>query len=170
MNNRKYKTNPEILLEQGKEILKGNIDDDEYRLRVFAVNMVLNGTPASQVGACAGVTKATVTNWVRAVDENGFDALHTKPRPGRPSTLSKEQYDEIDKALQKDISGEDFKVWNGPNLSVYIKKKYGVQVSVRQCQRLLHALGYALIRPQVYPSKGSEDTLKREEFKKNARK
>lgn len=59
MNTRKYSTNPEVLLEQGKAILSST-DESRFHFRVFAVNMVLSGCPASQVSDMAGVSKATV--------------------------------------------------------------------------------------------------------------
>ena len=149
--------------------------------RVFAVNMVLAGTPASQVGASAGYTKAAVTGgasagytkaavtgWVKTADEQGFEALRLQQRAGRPSKLTSDQLKEIDQDLQKDPKTLGFKVWDGPTLSSYIKSKYEVDISVRQCQRLFRNLGYSRIRPQPYPSKGYEDTEEREAFKKNA--
>ena len=166
MNNRKYKTDPEILLEQGKEIMSSS-DEAKYHFRVFAVNMVLSGTPASQVGGYAGYTKAAVTGWVKTADEVGFEALHTKSRPGCPKKLTDEQYDKIDAALQKDPKEYGYKVWDGPSLSNFIKKQFDVDLCVRQCQRLLNALGYSRIRPQTYPSKGYEDTEEREDYKQN---
>ena len=45
MNNRKYHTAPEILLAQGQAIMSTS-DESKYLFRVFAVNMVLAGTPA----------------------------------------------------------------------------------------------------------------------------
>ena len=165
MNAREYKTDPTKLLEQGKAIMSAN-DDSRYLFKVFAVNMVLSGTPASQVGAYAGYTKASVTSWVKAVDEKGFESLRAKTHSGRPSKLTDQQRSEIDNALQRDPKEQGYKVWDGPSLSDYIEKEYRVTLSVRQCQRLLHSLGYSLIRPQTYPSKGYEDTVERIEFKK----
>lgn len=169
MNNRKYNNDPDELLNQGKEIMSSS-DDSKYYFRVFAVNMVLAGTPASAVGKSGGVSKAAVTGWVKTADEIGFEALHTKSRPGRPRKLSESQYDEIDKALQNDPKEHGINVWDGPSLASYIKDTFDVSLSVRQCQRLLHSLGYSKIRPQTYPSKGYEDTEERENFKKNAKK
>ena len=146
MNNRKYHTNPDELLAQGQAIMSSS-DEARYLFRVFAVNMVLAGTPASQVGASAGFTKAAVTGWVKTVDEQGFEAL-------RPH-------------LQDDPNDHGFKIWDGPALSAYIKAKYDIEIGVRQCQRLFHRLGYSRIRPQPFPSKGYEDTEEREAFKKN---
>ena len=155
MNLRKYNTDPAILLEQGKAIMTSS-DESKYLFRVFAVNMVLSGTPASQVGASAGYTKAAVTGWVKTVDEKGFEAL-------RPSD---QQLKEIDTVIQTDPKEHDLKVWDGPSLSAYIKSQYGVDISIRQCQRLFRNLGYSHIRPQPYPSKGNEDTEERNAFKK----
>lgn len=72
--------------------------ESKFLFRVFAVNMVLASTPASQVGASAGFTKAAVTGGVKTADEKDFDALRTQQRSGRPSKLNAEQLEEIDKA------------------------------------------------------------------------
>lgn len=166
MNTRKYNTNPEVLLEQGKAIMSAS-DESRFHFRVFAVNMVLSGCPASQVSAMAGVSKAAVTGWVKKADEQGFDALRSKRHPGRTPKLTTEQCAAIDSALRTDPKEFGFKVWDGPSLSSYIDSTFGVQISVRQCQRLFHNLGYSRIRPQPYPSKGYEDSEEREAFKKS---
>ena len=166
MNARKYSTDPKILLEQGKAIMSSS-DESVFLFRVFAVNMVLSGTPASQVGASAGFTKAAVTGWVKTVDEKGFEALRPQKRPGRPSKLTEQQLKELDTVIQTDPKEYGLKVWDGPSLSSYIKAKYSVDIGVRQCQRLFRTLGYSRIRPQPYPSKGYEDTEERKAFKKN---
>lgn len=98
MNNRKYHTAPEALLAQGQAIMSSS-EESKYLFRVFAVNMVLSGTPASQVGASAGFTKAAVTGWVKTVDEQGFEALRPRQRAGRPSKLTEDQLKEIDLML-----------------------------------------------------------------------
>ena len=166
MNIRKYNTNPEVLLEQGKAIMSST-DEARFHFKDFAVNMVLSGCPVSQISTRAGVSKVAVAGWVKTVDEQGFDALRSKQRSGRPPKLSAEQCAAIDSALQSDPKDFGFKVWDGPSLSSYISNSFGVQISVRQCQRLFHDLGYSRIRPQPYPSKGYEDSEEREEFKKN---
>lgn len=169
MNKRKYKNNPEELLNQGKAILSSS-DESRFHFRVFAVNLVLSGFSAAEIGKMAGVSKAAVTSWVKAVDENGFDALRSKGHAGRPSRLTDEQRKTIDLALQSDPNEYGYKLWDGPSLSAYISSTFGITLGVRQCQRLFHDLGYSLIRPQPYPSKGHEDTEERKRFKKNAQK
>lgn len=166
MNFRKYKSDVKELIEEGKAIMTSS-EDAKYLLRVFAVNMVLSGCAVSVVCEMAGVSSVSVSNWVKAVDENGYEALKNKKIPGRPSRLNDEQLATVDSALQSDPNKYGFKKWDGPSLSEYIKNTYNINLSVRRCQELFHQLGFSRIRPQTFPSKGYEDTEEREEFKKN---
>lgn len=158
MNGRRYKTDPEVLLQTGKEIMSSS-DESKFLFRVFAVNMVLSGCPASQIGKMAGVSKASVTGWVKTADEQGFDALKPKHRSGRPRKLTNEQLSSIGTVLQSDPKAFGFKVWDGPSLSAYIENQFGISFSIRQSQRLFHELGYLHIRPQPYSNKKYEDAL-----------
>lgn len=169
MNNRKYKTNPDELLKTGQAIMASK-DEPKFLLRVFAVNMVLDGKKVVEVCKSAGVSKRTVSKWVKIADEQGFDALRTSPKPGRPPRLSEEKLQEIDNAVQGNASDYGFKVWDGPSLSAFIKQRFEITMGVRQCQRLLHTLGYSRIRPQPFPSKDYENTEEREDFKKEEKK
>ena len=166
MNRRKYTNDPSILLKEGKEIMLSHDDDTRYYFRVFSVNFVLNGMSAADVAEIAGVSRSTVSGWVKAVDEKGFEALKSHKPGGRKAKLTADQKSEIDSVLQKEPSEFGYKVWDGPTMSAYIKKTYDIELSTRQCQRLFHELGYSRIRPQVFPSKGYEDTEARNEFKK----
>ena len=165
MNRRKYKNDPATLLEEGKAIMLRH-DDTRFYFRVFSVNFVLSGMSAANVAEIAGVSRSTVSDWVKTVDEKGFEALKSVKQGGRPPKLTAEQKSEIDIVLQKEPSEFGYKVWDGPTLSTYIKKTYDIDLSTRQCQRLFHQLGYSKIRPQVFPSKGYEDTDARNDFKK----
>jgi len=166
MNIRKYKTDPKELLKKGKEIMVSS-DESKYYFRVFCVNMVVGGSTPEQVAQSGGVTSVSVSNWVKSADEKGFESLQNKEIPGRPKKLSEKIIAEIDKILQKDPNKYGFKVWDGPSLSSYIYNKYGIEYSVRQCQRLFHKLGYSKIRPRTFPSKGNEDSDARNAFKKS---
>lgn len=165
MNKRKYINDPASLLEKGKDIMLGH-DDTRFYFKVYSVNFVLNGMSAANVAEIAGVSRSTVSDWVKAVDEKGFEALKSVKPSGRPSKLTSKQKSEIDIILQREPSEFGYKVWDGSTLSAYIKKTYEIELGVRQCQRLFHELGYSKIRPQVFPSKGYEDTEARNEFKK----
>ena len=166
MNIRAFKSDKESLIAEGKRIVSST-DDAKYLRKVTIVNLMLNGASASSLSACCGETSRTLSSWMKAVDEKGFEALRVKKQPGRPFRLTPEQKEEIKVAILSDPSDSGYNVWDGPSLSDYINQKYGITLGVRQCQRLFHELGFAQIRPQAFPSKDHEEDPRREEFKKN---
>ena len=111
----------------------------------------------------------TVSSWVKIANEKGFGALKLKGYTGRPSKLTDGQLKEIKQALTSEPKQYGYNVWDGPSLSDYISNKYNITLSVRQCQRLFHSLGFSFIRPQLYPSKGYEDTDARIALKKSTK-
>ncbi len=168
MPERKYKTNKEKLLAEGILIVSST-DDAKYQHRVEAVNLVLGGMKPSELSKYISESKNTITSWVKIADEQGFEALMIKKQTGRPPKLSSTQLSEIENTLNEDNSKKyGYNIWDGVTLSDYIKKKYNINLCVRQCERLFHKLGFSLIRPQTFPSK-NKDGLdeERETFKKN---
>lgn len=166
---RKYKTDPAKLLAKGKEIVR-TTDDEKFKHKVEAVNLVLGGLTPSFLSNYYKESKRTITLWVKTADEQGFDALHTKKQTGRPPKLSAEQLLEIKMILEEDNPKKyGYNVWDGPSLSNYIERTYSVNLSVRQCQRIFHQLGFSLVRPQVFPNKKEENEQARDDFKKTER-
>ena len=141
---RKYKTNPAQLLAEGQQIVH-TTSDGKYRHKVEMVNLVISGLTPSYLSSYCGDSKRTITLWVKIADEQGFEALKAKKPTGRPPKLTKEQKVEIRAIVEEDDPkkyGQN--VWDGPSLSAYIKETCAVKLSVRQCQRLLHGLGFSL--------------------------
>ena len=163
---RKYKTEPAQLLREGQQIVH-SASDAKYRHKVEMVNLVLSGLSPSYLSTYCGDSKRTITLWVKTADEQGFVALKAKKPTGRPPKLTEEQKAEIRAVLEEDEPkkyGQN--VWDGPSLSAYIEKTYAIKLCVRQCQRLLHSLGFSLVRPQTFPSKGEQNEQERTEYKK----
>jgi transposase len=167
MPKRKYVTDPRKLLSEG-HLIVNSTDDAKYQHKVEMVNLVLAGLTPSFISKHTADSKNAVTLWVKKADEQGFDSLRSKKQTGRPSKLSASELEEIKTLLTKDSPKESgYNVWDGISLSNYISKTYSVSLGVRQCQRLLHSLGFSLVRPQTFPCKDSEDVSERDEFKKN---
>lgn len=167
MNTRKFRSDKDALIAEGIKIVSST-DDAKYIRKVTIVNLMLNGLKASELSPSCGETTRTLTGWMKSVDEFGFESLRTQKQPGRPKKLSEQQKEEIKVAILSDPSDYGLNVWDGPGLSDYISRIYGISLCVRQCQRLLHELGFSLIRPQTFPSKEAEDTQARNDFKKNS--
>ena len=164
-NNRKYKTDPELLLAQGKAIVAAG-EEARYLHKVEMVNLVLAGLTPSFLAKYCRDSKNAITGWVKPADECGFEALRDGKSTGRPPKLSAEQVAEIDRLLGEEPMEHGYRVWDGPSVSDLIKKRYGIVYSVRSCQVMFKRLGYGRVRPQPFPSKGREAGEAREAFKK----
>jgi len=166
---RQYKTDPAQLLAEGKQIVRSR-SDVKYRHKVEMVNLVLSGLTPSYLSTYCGDSKSTITRWVKIADEQGFNALKAKKPTGKPPKLTKEEMAEIRTVLEEDDPKKyGYNVWDGPSLSAFIEETYAVKLSIRQCQRLLHRLGFSLVRPQTFPSKGEQNEQERTEYKKPQR-
>ena len=163
---RKYKTEPAQLLAEGQQIAQ-SASEAKYRHKVEMVNLVLSGLTPSYLSTYCGDSKRTITLWVKITDEQGFEALKPRKPTGRPAKLTKEQMAEIRTVLEEDAPKKyGHNVWDGPSLSAYIEETYAVKLCVRQCQRLFHSLGFSLVRPQTFPSKGEHNETERTDYKK----
>ena len=166
MKARKFINDPMKLLEEGKKIVSESADN-KFVHRVSMVNLVLNGLAPKNLAPYCGDSERTLQSWVKNVDENGWDSLVAIKQTGRPAKLTNEQVEEIRSTVKEGADKAGYLVWDGPSLSDYIKKKYGIDYGVRASQMLMHKMGFAMIRPQTYPSLENPDEEAREDFKKN---
>ena len=115
-------------------------------------------------------SRNTVQTWVRIFNEGGLEAIAPNTPPGRPSSLSQDQKEELKLDIlthPRELKYE-FSNWEGKNVSEHIKKRFGVSLKVRQCQYLLHELGFTLQRPKYKFPKA--DPEKQEEFVRDFKK
>lgn len=168
MSRRKYKRDLGELLAEGEAVAGRSLDSRFWR-RVLAVIAVLRGGGVADTARIFGVRRCALSRWLDIADEQGFEALAEKRRPGRPPRLSEAQTAEVRSIVAEDNpkkSGAD--VWDGPSLSDFILRRYSVSLKPRQCENLLHKMGFSLVRPRPFPSKGAVDEAARAEFKKKS--
>ena len=168
MNTRNFIHDPDELLREGIGIVNQS-GDTKYILRVAMVNFMLQRTAtAAELSSLSGIPQRTLSEWVKKVDEEGFEALRAKKQPGKTAKLSESQMAEIKDAIMRPAEESGYYVWDGITLSDYIKTTYGIELGVRQCQRIFKKLGFSRIRPQTYPSLGEDNEQERNEYKKNS--
>lgn len=61
--------------------------------------------------------------------------------------------------------GMHVNLWDGKTLSAWIEKEFGIQLRVRQCQRLFRHLDFRLRKPRPVLAKG--DPARQKRHKKN---
>lgn len=167
MKTHKFINDPKELLKQGCRIVSQNADN-KFVHRVSMVNLMLNGFSPKSLSDYCGDSERTLQTWVKNVDEKGWESLIAVKQTGRPRLLNEQQIKEIKETILKGPEESEYDVWDGPTLSEYIKKTYDIEYGVRACQNLMHEMGFALVRPQMYPSLENPDEAAREEFKKKS--
>jgi transposase len=141
-------------------------EDARYDHRLHAILLVAQGMSCREVAGKLGDSPRIVAYWVKQFEEIGFAGLSEGERPGRPSRLSEEQLDEIELSLRKSPldCGLATNIWDGKTLSEHIQKKWGIEIGVRQCQRIFRRLGFRLRKPRSMIA--HSDPEEQEAFKK----
>jgi transposase len=107
-----------------------------------------------------GENGTTVQRWVQRFEEGGLESLREGERSGRPSGLDATQWRKLEGDLRK--SPQDFglaaTLWDGPVLSEHLRRRYAVDLGVRQCQRIFRRMGFRLRKPR--PQVAQADPLK----------
>ncbi len=141
-------------------------EEAKYDHRLHAILLVANGMSCPQAANMLGDSERTVRYWVQQFNEEGLLGLIDIERLGRPSRLSDWQMEHLGKTLRqspKDVRMSDG-IWDGKTLSAYIKKKYTIDMGVRQSQRLFRLLGFRLRKPR--PLIAHTDPEEQRKFKK----
>jgi transposase len=142
--------------------------EGRYFHRLAVVLHVLRGASTYEASRAFGFSSRTIEYWVNRLASNGLHWLWDGKHPGRPSRLSASQMQGLRKELRRsprDV-GYDQNLWDGVLLSHHLEKNYAISLSVRQCQRLFHQMGFSLQRPRRQASEA--DPLKQESFKKTS--
>ncbi len=155
------------------ETFKAAIQDEisrtpegRYFHRLHAVLQVIGGASSYETARLYGDSPRTIEYWVQRLASKGLTGLLEGNHTGRPARLSTVE----EERLRKDINrsprelGYNQNLWDGLLLSHHLAQNYSISLSVRQCQRLFHQLGFSLQRPRRKASEAN--ALQQEAFKK----
>lgn len=122
----------------------GRSAESRYDHRLHGLLLLTAGCSCREVAELFGEDETTVQRWVHRFEHGGVPALHESDRPGRPRSLGPVQWRELQTNLQK--SPRDFGLaaasWDGPSLSEHLRRRFGVRLGVRQCQRLFRQMSF----------------------------
>ena len=144
-------------------------EESRYDHRLHGVLLVAQGMTCPEVARLLGDAPRSVEYWVRGFEENGLAGLREGERSGRPGRLNEKQLRDIDVALRqmpRDV-GLGGNLWDGKTLAAWIDRQYGINLGVRQCQRLFRQLGFRLRKPR--PSIAQADPARQKAHKKNSK-
>ncbi len=135
-------------------------EESRYDHRLHGLLLVTTGQSCREVAQLFGEDGTTVQRWVRRFEQGGLDALREGERSGRPATLEAKDWRRLQVDLRKEPRefGLAATLWDGPILSEHLRRRFGVELGVRQCQRLFRQLGFRLRKPR--PQVAQSDPLK----------
>src|SRR5438270_10242059 len=143
-------------------------DESRYDHRLHGVLLVAQGLTCPEVARLLGDAARSVEYWVHRYEREGLAWLTEGERTGRPSRLQAQHIQEINRVLRARPSDAGMRVnlWDGKTLSAWIEKTYGIQLGVRQCQRLFRQLDFRLRKPR--PLLARADPHRQKKHKKNS--
>jgi transposase len=142
-------------------------EESRYDHRLHGVLLVAQGMTCPDVANLLGDAPRSVEYWVRRYEAQGLGGLAEGERPGRPRRLNDEQMAAVGRVLRSKPSDAGMRVnlWDGKTLSAWIEKTYGIELKVRQCQRLFRQLQFRLRKPR--PLLAKADPERQKQHKKN---
>jgi transposase len=135
--------------------------EQRFCYRALCVLLITEGHRPNQVAEWLGEHTRTLERWRKRFVENGLDGLMDETSPGRPPKLSGAEWNRLQDDLRRSPAdfGLDGKKWQGKLLQNHLATHYGIDFSLRQCQRLLKqsrqrppGLGYKAGKSESYPS------------------
>src|ERR1035437_1707068 len=118
-------------------------EESRYDHRLHGVLLVAHGMTCPEVAALLGDGPRTVEYWIRGFEQKGLAPLREGDRSGRPRRLSEKRLRGINTSLRRmprelGLSGN---LWDGKTLAAWIEREYGIDLGVRQCQRVVGPVG-----------------------------
>jgi len=114
---------------------------------VVAINYKA-GVAQTELADWYGISRTTVHNWLdrleRLADEPLTDVIYDAERPGRPTKLTAQQWDELVSILEESPTevGSDAPHWSPDLVRIVIREEYGVEYSRRHVRELLNRAGF----------------------------
>ena len=161
---------PDLTKGRVREQLADETDPKAIK-RLTAAREYLEGLSPAEIEDKYGWDRQTVYNWLNRFEERGFEAaLYDDSRPGRPSELSNDQFDQFAAVLHDppEEAGYDAPAWSTALAQQYLIEAFDVAFSRRHVRRLMHKAGVSPKRPRPEPA--SADEAEREEFEETVEK
>ena len=132
---------------------------DRYR----AVWWALRGNSSFWIADKLDRGRASVQRWVYAYRDGGLDAIIVKPRPGRPTKLTKDQTQAFTDRLEAGPTAADGGrcTLRGKDVVRILDQEFGVSYSLQGAYDLLHRLGYCCLTPRPRHRKNDPQAMAR---------
>ena len=149
-----------------QEILRS--EESRYDHRLHGVLLCCSGFSCYEAAGVLGQSPRTVEYWLTRFEQSGFAGLEEKPRPGRPGRLNAAVREQLASDLRQTPRslGYEQTLWDGKLLSHHLAESFGLELGVRQCQRLFRQFDFRRRKPR--PVIAEADPEAQRAYKKTA--
>ena len=142
----------------------------QIKERELILKLYNEGKRQEEIASILGCSQQKVSFWIRRYKKTG--KLNNKPRPGRPTILTKKKLSSLKKIITSRIIEANVKHSGitSKKIKKIIESETGKEYTLRHIQRLLHKMQFSLITPRVSHIRKDPEKIKkfRDEFKKNS--
>jgi transposase len=115
------------------------------------VVLAKQGRTAQDIADALGCSLKAVKNWVAQYNRGGIEALHERPRCGRPPRLDPQEYPRLKQRLDAPPRPEDgVCTFRGHDVQRILGEEFGAPMSLQAVYDLLHRLGYNDLMPRPH--------------------
>ena len=140
------------------------------KVRLLAAVCRKEGKALRDIGDLVEYPFTTVRDWLVRMHKNGLDSRYNGKKSGKPSHLTKNQLQRLDKILNAspEEQGLPFVIWTTKLVQYIILKIFGVKYVLRHVWLLVKKLGYNLKVPRQENRKANKKS--QEKFKEELKK
>ncbi|GAB7011506.1 hypothetical protein JCM31271_34490 [Halorubrum trueperi] len=157
--------------------LREYLDEVEQKRPTLRVVVGINykeGVSQSDLADWYGVSRTTIHNWLNRLErldtESFEDVIYDADRPGRPSKLTDDGWEQLLSTLDEppEEVGIDAPHWSPRLVQLFLQEEFDVEYSRRHIRELLHQAG--LTWKTARPEYVSGDERARDAFKEGFKK
>lgn len=125
--------------------------------------LVQLGWRQKDVAEALGVTKGSVSQWVKRAKEGSVESLHHRKASGAPPRLTPGQRAQIPALLAQGAECFGFRgdIWTQPRVTEVIRRKFSVSYHPSQVGRILKACGWSRQKPVRRATQRDEEAIQR---------
>jgi transposase len=160
----------DLTIEEVTERLNEESDGKAIK-RLVAAREYLDGNSPAEISGKFGWPEQTIYSWFDRFESKEIDkALYDESPPGRPGTLTEEEFETFKQAVSNPPkeAGYDAPAWSSGLAQEFLRDEFDQEFSRRHVRRLLKRAGLSWQTPRPQPP--TADDEEREEFRKDIKK
>lgn len=136
------------------------------KLRLLAALQRKEGGTLDSIAFSLEKPKTTIHDWLKRFEQYGLDNIYDTKQPGKPTRLTKKQFDKLEKVLDDSPQnqGLPFVLWTTKLVQYVILKLFNVKYELWNVRKIVNKLGFSLKVPR--PQNRNVNKKAQEKFKK----